>query len=463
MVSWYRRLIPAITAILLLLGTGTVAHAVSDEQAVLIPGAMPFKLINPFYPLNKLFLYPNIGINFRGDDDAEVIDYSQNPLASDWAIRQGVKRATAAVRAIDGKVVVIGESMGSMVAARVAAELADSPEPPLVDDIRVVLMAPPEAGAAEYFKAGTFIPILNYRVSRIPESPYPTTIVIGEYDGWADPPDRPWNLVSLLNSVMGALFFVHGQTSLVDPADVPPENITVERNSRGALVTTYLVPTENLPLTQVLRLVVPGPLVDMLDGVLRPIVDAGYRRHDQPGDPRPYLSDGRIHWPQREALAEVAPMSAPLPRAPVPASVGQPTGAPRAVPTTSTGSGGRSASAPVEATQLPSDATESPEAAGAEKAPIEAEAEAAVQDGRTDAVDRAEDVTRAGGPKPDSAESAMGTEQDSTDTGEGPAADGPGSIAQQGAAPDDTAPTGGSSSAPAPTGGDSSGDIAGSR
>ena len=58
------------------------------------------------------------------------------------------------------------------------------------------MIAPPEAGIAEYFKEGTFIPILNYRISRVPESPYPTTIVIGEYDGWADPPDRPWNLVS---------------------------------------------------------------------------------------------------------------------------------------------------------------------------------------------------------------------------------------------------------------------------
>ena len=296
MVSWYKRLIAAIAAIFLLLGTGTVAHAASGEKAVLIPGAMPFKLINPFYPLNKYFLYPNIGINFRGDDDSKVIDYSQNPLASNWAIRQGVKRAMAAVREIDGKVVVIGESMGSMVAARVAVELANSSHPPSVDNIRFVLMAPPEAGAAEYFKVGAYIPILNYRVSRVPESPYPTTLVIGEYDGWSDPPDRPWNLVSLLNSVLGALFFVHGQTSLIDPADVPPENITVERNSKGGTVTTYFVPTEHLPLTQVLRLVVPAALVDILDSVLRPIVDAGYHRHDQPGDSRPYLSDGEIHW-----------------------------------------------------------------------------------------------------------------------------------------------------------------------
>lgn len=469
MVGWFKRLIAAITAIFLLLSTGTVAHAVSDEKAVLIPGAMPFKLINPFYPLNKFFLYPNIGINFRGDDDAELIDYSQNPLASDWAIRQGVKRALAAVHEIDGKVVVIGESMGSMVAARVAAQLANSPHPPSVDDIRVVLMAPPEAGAAEYFKVGTYIPILNYRVSRVPESPYPTTIVIGEYDFWSDPPDRPWNLVSLLNAALGALFFVHGQTSLIDPADVPPENITSERNSLGATVTTYLVPTENLPLTQVLRFVVPDALVDILDLVLRPIVDAGYRRHDQPGDPRPYLSDGEIHWPTPAAVVDTEPIApsgaaltgAPLLSAAAPTSVGQVTAATRSAidksgvvaPATSTESGGGSASAPVDATEPASEAEEDTESVEADVEADEApaEPEAAVRDAPTDVVDPAAEA-KAAEPESEPEESGVATAATGTVTEAGATPDGPGSISQNGAVSDNSEATGSSSPASAQLG-----------
>ena len=93
------------------------------------------------------------------------------------------------------------------------------------EDVRVVLIAPPEAGVAQYFKVGTYIPILNYRVSRIAESPYDTTIVIGEYDGWSDPPDRPWNLVSSANALAG-IVYVHGPPILAaDPTDVPPENM----------------------------------------------------------------------------------------------------------------------------------------------------------------------------------------------------------------------------------------------
>ncbi len=152
------------------------------------------------------------------------------------------------------------------------------------------MIAPPEAGVAEYFKEGTYIPILNYRITRIAASPYPTTVVIGEYDGWADPPDRPWNLASSANALAG-IVYVHGPPIFTVDLDEVDEVTTTNGN-----VTTVFVPTENLPLTQVFRDVgVPDALVDKADEVLRPVVDAGYVRHDQPGDTRPYLYDGEIH------------------------------------------------------------------------------------------------------------------------------------------------------------------------
>ncbi len=296
MVNWRKRVVPMVAATSLLLASGILANGVSHaeeqakEQAVLIPGATVFKRINPFYPIVAT-TYPDIGKHFYDDEaESQVVDYSQNALASNRAIMDGVKQANIAVQDTDGKVVVIGESMGSMVAWRLAEELANSPDPPSTDDLRFVLIAPPDAGVAEYFKEGTFIPILNYRIRRIAESPYDTTIVIGEYDGWADPPDRPWNLVSSANALAG-IVYVHGPPIFTtNLAEVPYEKTT------DGNVTTYFVPTENLPLTQVFRDVgVPDVLVDRADQVLRPIVDAGYVRHDQPGDTRPYLHDGEIH------------------------------------------------------------------------------------------------------------------------------------------------------------------------
>ena len=299
MVNWHKQLVPTIAAASLLLASGTLANGISQaeqvepvQKAILIPGAMPFKRINPIYPIVAT-TYPDIGLHFRDEDaDWQLVAYSQNPLASDKALLDGVKQALPMVPT-DGKVVIIGESMGSMVAARLAVELAAKSPDPSKDPYNFVLIAPPEAGVAEYFKEGTFIPLLNYRITRIAESPYPTTIVIGEYDGWADPPDRPWYLISSFNAVAG-INYVHGPPSFTaDPADGIE---TTHTNEAGGKVTTIFVPTENLPLTQVFRDVgVADALVDKADEVLRPVIDAGYVRHDQPGDTRPYLYDGEIH------------------------------------------------------------------------------------------------------------------------------------------------------------------------
>ncbi len=121
---------------------------------MLIPGATVFKQINPVYPIIA-GSYRFIGVNFHTDDDPQLVDYSQNPLDSDAAVLEGVEHADRLVRAIDDEVVVIGESMGGMVASRLAAELAASPDPP---DVRFVLIASPEEGVAKYFQVGTYIP-----------------------------------------------------------------------------------------------------------------------------------------------------------------------------------------------------------------------------------------------------------------------------------------------------------------
>lgn len=314
MVNWRKRLVPAIVVASLLLASGPLASGVSHaEEAVLIPGAAVFKQIDPMYPIVAKS-YPNIGINFHRDADPQIVQYSQNPLDSDRAILDGVRQAAIAVRQNSGDVVIVGESMGSMVAWRVATELADGPDPLARENVRVVVIAPPEMGVAQYFKEGTPIPVLNYRVERIAKSPYDMTIVIGEYDGWADPPDRPWNLIASANALAG-IVYVHGPPIFTaDVTGLSPTDYVKGDGQQGS-VTTYLVPTAHLPLTQVFRDVgVPDELVDKADQFLHPIIDAGYVRHDQPGDTRPYLYDGEI----RRNVPSPAPVPVPAP-APAPA------------------------------------------------------------------------------------------------------------------------------------------------
>ncbi len=92
---------------------------------------------------------------------------------------------------------------------------------------------------------------------------------------------------------------MHGAVAFSDISDVPSENMTTTTNSRGGTTTTYLVPTPQLPLTQPLRTVLPDQTVDRVDEVLRPVVDAGYSRHDDPDAviKRPVLSGGKITLP----------------------------------------------------------------------------------------------------------------------------------------------------------------------
>ena len=94
MINWSKRLAASVAATSLLLASGAIANVVSHaEVAILIPGAMPFKQINPVYP-SVAESYPSIGMHFHTvGATARLIDYSQDPLAADWALRDGVEQA----------------------------------------------------------------------------------------------------------------------------------------------------------------------------------------------------------------------------------------------------------------------------------------------------------------------------------------------------------------------------------
>ena len=62
---------------------------------------------------------------------------------------------------------------------------------------------------------------------------------------------------------------------------VPAKNVTIEVNTAGGTTTTYLVPTAELPMLYPLHAMgVPQEAINVLNAVLKPIVDAGYSRND---------------------------------------------------------------------------------------------------------------------------------------------------------------------------------------
>jgi hypothetical protein len=113
---------------------------------------------------------------------------------------------------------------------------------------------------------------------------YPTNIYTIEYDGWADFPRYPINLLSDLNAELG-IAFVHGTYPSLNPSALPPgynlETLPTSPGyyANGGVTNYYMITTPNgLPLLDPLRLI-PGignPLADLLQPDLTTIVNMGY-------------------------------------------------------------------------------------------------------------------------------------------------------------------------------------------
>ncbi|ASR87249.1 hydrolase [Mycobacterium phage LastHope] len=181
----------------------------------------------------------------------------------------GEARLREALAAADGPVVVYGLSQG----ADVARAVRDNGEGLDPSRVSFVLVGDPGGDGS-----------LRARLGMAPApvvTPFDTTVVYGEYDMWADFPDRPWNLVAVANAAAG-LPYVHMRydDGVLDALpDATPTS--VETNAAGGTTTTYRLPTERLPLVQPLRdLGVDERLVQRVEKPLRTVVDAGYSRND---------------------------------------------------------------------------------------------------------------------------------------------------------------------------------------
>jgi hypothetical protein len=195
----------------------------------------------------------------------------------------------------DGKVVVAGASLGSMVIDREEAYLAAAANAPSPDQLSFVEFANPERGIADtYLPAGVRVGLLGYTVANPPVSQYDTTIVYHQYEGLSDPPDRPWNLLADANAMAGVNHY-HLSTGFAsqDQAVEVGQPVT---NSAGGTTTTYMIPASYLPLlTPLAKIGVPTPIFDALNSWLTPVVNAGYSQYDPTGGP--YFSHGKLVWP----------------------------------------------------------------------------------------------------------------------------------------------------------------------
>jgi hypothetical protein len=217
--------------------------------------------------------FADLGID--GPSIGESVDEGEGNLEA--AIRNG------------GPGTAIGLSEGAMVLNAVKARLANDPTAPPPDQLSFATYGDPLAkhafGASfltQMFPVGSVVPALDFRMPAPVESQYDTYQFVSAYDSIADWPDRPDNWMSLLNAVVG-LATGHTAVAFTNPSNVPPQNIRTTVNSKGAKTTTYLIPEQHLPLVVPFKYFgVDEGTLNQLDGVLKPMVDAGYSRNDDP-------------------------------------------------------------------------------------------------------------------------------------------------------------------------------------
>ncbi|CAN5879620.1 hypothetical protein BH10ACT9_BH10ACT9_09040 [soil metagenome] len=133
----------------------------------------------------------------------------------------------------------------------------------------------PNGGILNRF-AGMYIPILDVSFNGSTPTGGETVIDIArQYDGWADFPKYPLNLVATANALLG-IAFLHGQ---YNNAITPEVLAGIEPTTHGN-TSYYLVPTERLPLLMPLTGILPDDVLDALDGPLRAFIETAYDRAD---------------------------------------------------------------------------------------------------------------------------------------------------------------------------------------
>ncbi|OAN36730.1 PE-PPE domain-containing protein [Mycolicibacterium iranicum] len=209
------------------------------------------------------------------------VDY--NSGVSEGAEEDGLRALRAALGVTAPPTVVVGFSQGATIATHWLQQTAGSADAPAPGELSFVLAANPKrkyGGIRSGFAEPT------------PHTEYDVVDIAIEYDGAADFPTDPRNLLAIANALAGfAYFHIPGYNNIdLETAD---KLVWKEGN------TTYvLIRRENLPLLEPLRMLGLDELADVLNAPLKEAIDKAYDR-DYPG-----LIDPENH---DEVLGQVLP------------------------------------------------------------------------------------------------------------------------------------------------------------
>jgi len=271
---FYADSVPGPGSVSILQGYDLINHAIGQNW---FPGSLA-QVLN--YPASMGILSGSLA----APDVNDAVAFGQRAL-NDQIINAVVNGNGSPVR-------IAALSEGTLVVSRELAYLATNPAAaPPPGALQFALFGSPELGVMRtYLPDGFTLPIVNYTVQGLPSTQYDVSVVFAQYDGWANPPDRPWNIPAVVNSLFATLYN-HNTSSLTSMSNVV--ELSSVGTSLGGTITTYMIPSPTLPmLVPLQQLGVPQPIVDNLNTFLQPLVNSGYS--SLAPDAGPYFSHGSL-------------------------------------------------------------------------------------------------------------------------------------------------------------------------
>jgi hypothetical protein len=222
------------------------------------------------------------------------------------SVSQGTRNLIADIAAAQsgnsGPVTVVGASAGSLVLDETLRYYQEHPDQaPDPKDVNFIVIA--DGSRQDAFRPGQLLDTLSgYTYQSPPQTPYHVSVVTYQYDGFADFPDRPLNLLADLNALAGMLL-LHNATYFADISNMTPTSVVTDPVTKGT-TTRYLIAPGQLPLVSMLPFLAP------MQDQLKQIIDAGYSRNDPVATPAPLASTRSTESPV-VATANTAPTDAP--------------------------------------------------------------------------------------------------------------------------------------------------------
>jgi hypothetical protein len=175
--------------------------------------------------------------------------------------------------------VIFGHSQSSVIAyrekTRLAALYPEGTTAPNIQFVTIGTLNLPNGGVMTRFWGG-YLPFVDFYFNgpAPTDTQFHTDIITQRWDGFADFPIYPINLLAVLNAVAG-IFYVHEEYEDVTLAGDPSKYFA---GSHGD-TDYYFFETKNLPLFGPLRsLGVPEALIDVIEPITTFLVELGYRR-----------------------------------------------------------------------------------------------------------------------------------------------------------------------------------------